>query len=117
MNLRVAERLAVGGGGNCGRDFIDMGNTGVLNGRQALGFANESTDPIGISGQVGRQVLDRDVTLERRIPGSPDFTHAALADQLNEFETAQALAGGQSLAHEAGLAGLTRTTTMVTSSP
>jgi hypothetical protein len=55
---------------------VDGGDPRVVERGEDLRLALEPGHPLRIAGQRGREDLDRDLAVERRIPGSPDFAHA-----------------------------------------
>src|SRR4030095_2561636 len=57
---------------------------------EQLRFASQPRDAIRIGGERGRQHLDRDITVEHRVPRAIDLTHPAFAKLREDFIRAEA---------------------------
>jgi hypothetical protein len=79
-------------------ETVDVGDVRVVQGREGLGFACETCDPVGIVPKVA-QHLDRNVSIEPGVARAIDLAHAARADQRDDFVRAEASTGRQR--HEA----------------
>jgi hypothetical protein len=78
-----------------------MRDVWMIERRQRLRFARESRQAIGIAGKGVRQDLQRDLTIELRVPRAVDLAHPARADRRDDFVRAETGASGQG--HEAWL--------------
>ena len=63
--------------------------------REHFGLALEAREAIRIRRQRRRQDFDRHLTLQLRIGGAVDLSHAAYAEQSDDFIRAEACAGCQ----------------------
>ena len=61
-------------------DTVDRRDIGVVQRGQDLGFAGETREAIGISGEDIRKDFDGDFAIELGIRGAVDGAHAALAE-------------------------------------
>ncbi len=68
--------------------------------RDHLGFPLEASQPVGV-GRERLEHLERHVPVERGVAGLPDFTHAAFADEGNDFVDTELAAGFE--AHDLGV--------------
>jgi hypothetical protein len=66
---------------------------GVIQRRQQLRFAFESSQSVLVISEACRERLDRDITLELRVAGSIDLAHAAGAEFAGDFVNAELCAG------------------------
>jgi hypothetical protein len=66
---------------------------GWLSEARTLGFALEARKAVGISGEDGREDLERHVAIQLRIAGAIDLTHAARADERQDLICAETSAG------------------------
>jgi hypothetical protein len=60
----------------------------MIQGGQRLRFTLETRESLGIVRERLRQDFDRDITIELRVAGSIDFTHASATKQINQLEDA-----------------------------
>jgi hypothetical protein len=58
-----------------------------------FGFSFEAGEALEVVGQAVGEDLDGDVALKCRVGGSPDHTHAALADLIDQAVVEQLLSG------------------------
>ena len=78
-----------------GLNAVDGCDVGVIEGRERVGFAGESREPFGITGEELGQDLERDVAIELGVPRPIHLAHAAYADLDRDFVDAEAGAGGK----------------------
>ena len=57
--------------------------------REKLCFALETSQPIGSVGESFRKDFDSDIALELRVPRAIDLSHATCADGLNNLVEAE----------------------------
>ena len=69
---------------------VNLGDVGMVEGRQHAGFPLEAGQAVGIGRDSLRQHLDRDVAMQPRVPGAIDLAHAAGADGPDDFVGAEA---------------------------
>jgi len=60
-----------------------------------FGFALKAREPIIVSGEGGRQNLDRNLTLQVRVGCPIHLAHPALTDLCGDFVNAEAGTGGR----------------------
>ena len=77
-----------------------MGDVRMVQRREGLGFACESSEPFGVTREESRQNFDRDVTIELGVPRAIDLAHATGANQRDDFVRAEAGSGGQTHKHQ-----------------
>ncbi len=65
-------------------ETVDGGNIRVVQGTQKAGFPLKAGSALRIPGQFGRQQLDGDRPSQVDILGSPNLSHAALTDLLDD---------------------------------
>ena len=66
-------------------DAVERRDTGMIERREQLGFALEPGEPFGVTRDIIGQNFDRDVSTELGVVRAIDFTHATLADGLDDF--------------------------------
>ena len=74
---------------------VDDGNVGVMQRRQNLGLALESSEAVGIAGEPGRQYFDRDITLKLRVARPVHLAHSARANGRQYLVDSQSGSGRQ----------------------
>ena len=79
----------------CFFEAIDGGDVRVVQRRQHLGFAPETRQPIGISGDRRGKNLDRDSPFQPAVGGLIDLAHSADADLANHLVGAEAGTRGE----------------------
>ena len=67
----------------------------ALEGRNALGFAQETVAVVGIVAQAGAQALEGNGAFEGGILGAVDLTHASSADRRDDFVGTEKCSVGQ----------------------
>src|SRR6267143_896482 len=67
-------------------EFVDGNDIGMVEARRRARFLLEAVQPVTVCGEFGGQKLNRDDALEPRVPRAVDFTHAACAEQSNNFK-------------------------------
>jgi len=65
-------------------ETVDADDVGVIQRRGRLGLLDESPFPLGIGDFLRRQHLDGDESIEMRVTGLVDDTHAAFAELLED---------------------------------
>jgi hypothetical protein len=73
---------------------------------QDLRFELKPGEPLRVCGDAGRQSLDRDFPVQLRVAGAINLAHAPTANQREDFEGAEALAGPQRHLRITGLYGV-----------
>ena len=76
-------------------DTVDGGYVGMIERGEDLRFPLEAGQPVGISGEGVGQDLQRDLSIELRVGGMPDLSHAPLAEERGDVVVPEAGAGGQ----------------------
>ncbi len=66
-------------------DAVDGGDVRMVETGENLGFSLEPRQPVRISGKRLGQDLQRDITVELRIRGTPHFPHPAFAEFGGDF--------------------------------
>ena len=74
-------------------EVIDRADVGVIQGRRGLRLAPEAGEGTRISGQVSRQKLERDETVETSILSFVDDSHPAAPELLHDAVMRDGLAG------------------------
>ena len=77
---------------------MDVGNVGMVQGRQRLRFARESCEPVRIVGERIREGFERDIAIQLRVASPVYQTHSALANLCGDFVDAEARADGEAQA-------------------
>ena len=77
--LAIDERHAV-----IRTEVVDREDVGVRQRRDCLGLAFEPGEVLGVLGHLARQHLDRNLTIEFGVDCTPNLTHAAFADLLDD---------------------------------
>jgi hypothetical protein len=62
-------------------EAVDLGDVGVIQRREDVGFALEPRQPFGIVGEERRQDLDGDIAVELCVACPVDLAHAARANR------------------------------------
>ena len=65
-------------------DVIDGADVGVIQGRRSLRLATEAAEALGIARDFVRQKLQGDETVQARVLGLVNHTHAAAAELLDD---------------------------------
>jgi hypothetical protein len=73
--------------------MMELGNDASLLGEPAAGF--------GVRGDLGRQELDRQLAVERRVVSANDDAHAAAGDFAKDAEPAEEVRNGRGRARRA----------------
>ena len=68
-----------------------MGDVGMVERRERVGFAVEASEPIGLLRERVGQNLQRDVAMELRVVGAIDLPHAADTQQRSDVIDADRL--------------------------
>ena len=89
---------------------VNVGDVRMVQGREDFRFTSKSGEPLGISGERGRQHLDGNLALEVRVSGAIHLAHAAGAEQGDDLVGAEASAGGECHWVGGSIAGLSRPT-------
>ena len=76
-------------------ETVAGGDVRVVQRGEDFRLALETREPIGVTGERGRQDLDRDLALQRRVRRTIHFTHAADADAGDDFVDAETRAGSK----------------------
>src|SRR5882724_6637688 len=87
QKLHDQERMAV-----LLSDLIDRADVGMVEGRSSLSFSLETSQGLGVSGDLVRQKLQGNKTMESRILGLVNHTHPATADFLKDAVVRDGLA-------------------------
>ena len=74
---------------------VDRADVLMIERREDLGFAAEARDALRVSGEQGRQDLDRDLAFELRVLRAIDLAHAARAERGDDFVGTEACAGSE----------------------
>ena len=77
---------------------MDVGNVGMVQGRQRLRFARESCEPVRIVGERIREGFECDIAIQLRVASPVYQTHSALANLRGDFVDAEARADGEAQA-------------------
>jgi hypothetical protein len=75
---------------------VDGDDVGMVDGGESPGLSSETGQPVRIGRKRLGQDLDGDLAVEAGVEGSPDLTHAPLADLLDEAIVGEHLAGLES---------------------
>ena len=73
-----------------------MGDVGMVEGGEDLGFAREPRQPVRIARKPIRQNFDRDVTIQLRVARAIHLAHAARAKGREDLIRSESRAGCQS---------------------
>src|SRR6266849_1603403 len=73
-------------------DFIDRADIGMGEGRSSLSFSLETSQCLGVSGDLVRQELKGNKTMESGVFGLVDDTHPATAEFLDDAVVRNGLA-------------------------
>ena len=84
-------------------DFIDGANVRVIERCGGARFAEEPCASFGFEGQLAREHLQRDISSELRIARAIHLTHAASANEGNDFIRAEMRAGRERHVCEEGI--------------
>jgi hypothetical protein len=79
---------------------VDGGDVWVIQRGEHFGFALKARQPVGVSGQRGREDLDGNLALQLRVRRPVNLPHAARAERPEDVVGAEARAIGQG--HERG---------------
>src|SRR5262245_49331832 len=60
--------------------IMDRSNVGMIKGSERFGFTLKTAHPVRIARKLGRQNLDRDLSLQLRIPRPVHLTHSTFAE-------------------------------------
>ena len=74
---------------------VDCGDVRMVQGREHFRFALKPCETIVISGNRGRQDLDRDLAFQLRVRCTIHLPHAAFADLRDDFVDAETRAGSE----------------------
>ena len=66
-------------------DPVNASNVGVIELRECLGLAFEACQAIGILGQMHRQRLNCNFTIQPRVTAEIDHTHSSATDLAGDF--------------------------------
>src|SRR3954452_16195281 len=80
---------------------VDRGDVRMIERGQQFGFPLKTGDPASVAGEHLRQDLDGDFAAKLRVARAIDFAHAAGADGVDDFVTADPCAGCQHGASDA----------------
>jgi hypothetical protein len=70
-------------------EAVDVGDVGMIQRGQGLGFALEAREPVGVVRERVRQDLDRDVSVQRRVASPIHLAHSAFAQLSGDFVDAE----------------------------
>src|SRR5262249_4243322 len=76
-------------------EIVDRENVRVGERRDRARLALEAVERVGVGGDTLGEDLDRDVALQLRVSGAPDFAHAARAERREDLVGAETGARGQ----------------------
>jgi hypothetical protein len=76
-------------------ETVDVGDVGMIQRGERLGFLSEPRQPIRIAGEGVGQNLQRYVTIQLRVVGAIHLAHAPFADLGRDFIDAEARAGSE----------------------
>ena len=90
---------------------VDVGNVGVVQGREDFGLALEPGEALRVVGERVRSHLDRHVPVQRRVVGAVDLTHPAGANRRDDGVVPDGPAGREGVRHGGLHAGTEPTST------
>ena len=64
---------------------VDLGDVGMVQGREGVSLALEPGKPVWIAGEDVRQDFDRDVPMQLRVASAVDFAHPPGAEGVLDF--------------------------------
>ena len=76
-------------------EAVNLRDVRMIERGEDFGLALEPRQPLSVLGHVGRQHLEGDLALQRRVLGPVDLAHAAGAQEGEDFVGAEPGAGGQ----------------------
>ena len=74
---------------------VDVRDIRMVQGRERLGFAGESREPVRVTGEQIREDLERDIAVELRVARAVDLAHAAGANGGDHFIGTETGAGSE----------------------